>query len=119
MIDLDKKVNAGDKDVPIATLSVRGLKEGTVGLTITPVRVEDDAGKVYPAVPQSQSLCFSGSAGSAPLASPQSVESPVPGTSPASSGPRTTYSPLPVLLPVFCCILAVVAIHRMRGTRKE
>jgi hypothetical protein len=120
MVDLGKKVNANDRDVPVATLSVQGLKAGSVVLTITPTRVEDDAGKVYSVAPRSQTLCFTGSAGSFPTAaSPQSAATALPGTSPASNGPRTTYSPLPIFLPVCCCILAVIAIHRMRRTRRE
>ena len=120
VVDLDRKVNANDKDVPVATLSVQGLKAGSVVLTISPTRVEDDAGKVYSIAPQSQTLCFSGSAASPPSAAfPQAAAASPSGTSPASNGPRTTYSPLPIFLPVCCCILAVIAIHRMRERWRE
>jgi hypothetical protein len=56
-VDLDQKINPGDRDVPVCTVSIHALKDGNVILMISPTRVEDDAGGRYTVPSVNQTLC--------------------------------------------------------------
>ncbi len=118
-VDLQKKVNANDQNVPVATLAIQGYRDGSVTLTISATRVEDDSGKVYPVAPQTQTICFSGSgAPPAPAATPQAAGAASPAIPEGAESTRTTYSPLPAVLPVIGCILAAGAFCTIRRKRE-
>ena len=57
VIDLNKAVNSGAQNIPVGTLELHALKEGTTVLTITSTRVEDDSGGRYTISPATRTIC--------------------------------------------------------------
>jgi hypothetical protein len=98
-VDLQKKVKAGDQNVPVCMVTVRTAKSGTALLSIISGRVEDDAGGRYTIPPQNITLCVSGSGKLAPATvtessyslEPQSLQyspvTPIASTRPESTPP--------------------------------
>jgi len=60
-IDLNQAVNPGAQNVIISDLALHSLKQGTVLLTVTSIRVEDDSGGRYSISPVSRTICFGNS----------------------------------------------------------
>jgi hypothetical protein len=63
-VDINREVEAGATNIPIATVTVKGQAPGSTTFTISPVRISDDNGEGIPSAPVQNALTVSGPADS-------------------------------------------------------
>ncbi|MDP3564848.1 MAG: PKD domain-containing protein, partial [Methanoregula sp.] len=90
--DLGEVIQSGAVSIPLGTITVQGLKEGSTAFTVTVTRMNDDAdARMYPTI---QSGTFTVTVPSTPTPTPTT---PIPTTTiTISPTPTTTQTPAPV-----------------------
>jgi len=63
MVDLQQKVNPGDRNVPAGSISILAHKPGNYIVTLTPIKVEDDAGGRTTIASETKTLTICGTTG--------------------------------------------------------